>query len=100
MFDLVYNFPVTYGQQLSSSHDAGLPRDNRMEVVESKPVRSISGSQFNYDNELQRTFVEFFNPDTGEVITRFPFLSSYLVTDIEMNGFVNRGSGTLLDAII
>ena len=100
MFDLVYNFPVTYGVQLSSSHDAGLPRENREEVLASKPTRSNSGSQFNYDNELHRTFVEFFNPDTGEVITRFPFLSSYLVTDIEMNGFVNRGSGTLLDTII
>ncbi len=100
MFDLVYNFPVTNIVQFSSLHDAGLPRENQEEVVVYNAVRSISGSQFNYDNELQRTFVEFFNPDTGEVITRFPFLSSYLVTDIEMNGFVNRGSGTLLDTII
>ena len=100
MFDLVYNFSVINGGRLSSPHDAGMPREKREVVVASKPPRSISGSQFIYDNELHRTFVEFLHPDSGEVVTRFPFLSSYLVTDIEKNGFVNRGSGTLLDTII
>ena len=100
MFDLAYNFSVINDVRHSSPHDAGLPREKHEVVIASKPPRSISGSQFFYNNKLHRTFVEFLHPDTGEVVTRFPFLSSYLVTEIEKNGFVNRGSGILLDTIL
>jgi hypothetical protein len=75
-------------------------REKREVEVAAKPVHSISGAQFIYDKELHRTFVEFLEPDTGEVVTRFPFVSSYQVTDIKKNGFENRGSGTLLDTTI
>ncbi len=77
MFDLVYNFPVTNWVRHSSPHDAGLPREKREVVLTSKPAHSISGTQFIYDYELNRTFVEFLHPDTGEVVIRFPYLTSY-----------------------
>lgn len=95
----VANFSAPREVRPSSAHEVDLPRENR-ELVAPKPVDQSSGARLAYDAGLNRTFVEFLDSDTGQVVTRFPFVSPYMDTNTANYGLVSRGPGELLNTFV
>lgn len=78
------------------------PRRQDLDGLSPKITEQKPSARLAYDGEVHRSFVEFLDPDTGEVMARFPAedLSKHLDSPTAKDGFSSLETGTLIDSVV
>ena len=94
---MIFEPPVPGNGLVETSSDLS-PRSMATDVVAPKPVEQKSGARLAFDSEAHRTFVEFLDPDTGDVVARFPAedVSRHLDKLVSRDALA---AGTLVDSV-